>query len=483
VPAAAAPGDPAASDDGYVPDPRRWQALTVCLVVGFMTLLDVSIVNVALPSISSSLGAGDASLQWIVSGYALTFGLVLVPAGRLGDARGRRSAFLAGLVLFVVASLACGLAPSPGWLVAARLAQGLAGGLLTPQVSGLIQQLFRGAERAKAFGALGASIGVSTAVGPVVGGLLIAAAGEDLGWRLVFFVNLPVGALALVLALRLLPADPPGRRSYDTDPVGVLLLGSGVGALLLALIQGGLWPLYPLGTALLVGWVLWERQYVRTGEPLVDLVLFRRAGFSSGALVAVLFFAGFTGVFFIYSLHLQGEPGFGALATGTAVLPFAVGSAAAAAAGGPLVTRYGRPIVLAGLLLAVLGFAATWLAALLEPGRGLVWAAAVPLLVAGVGSGLVITPNITLTLSHVPVRTAGTAGGVLQTGQRLGSAAGIALTGSVFTGVLAGSPDGAAAFRAGLLVVTGLVAAATAVAVGVAVLDRRRSADQSAATA
>jgi len=460
-------------DDAYQPDPRRWQALAVCLVVGFMTLLDISIVNVALPSIASSLGAGDSALQWIVSGYALTFGLLLVPAGRFGDARGRRRAFLLGLVLFVLASLACGLAPSSGWLVGSRLLQGFAGGLLTPQVSGLIQQLFRGAERARAFAALGASIGLSTAVGPVVGGLLIAGAGEDLGWRLVFVVNLPIGVVALVLALRLLPADPGGSRGYDTDPMGVLLLGAGVGSLLLALIQGGLPWLYPVGVLLLATWVLWERRYARTGEPVVDLALFRRAGYSSGALIAILFFAGFTGSFFIYSLHLQGELGYGALGAGAAFLPFALGSAVAALAGGKLVTRLGRPVVVAGLVLALLGFAGTWVAAQLVPGRGLVWAAAVPLLVAGVGSGLVITPNITLTLSQVPVRNAGTAGGVLQTGQRIGAAAGIAVTGGVFTSMLADSGDSAAAFRAGLLVVTGLVAAALVASVVDAVRGRR----------
>lgn len=467
---APAPPD-TARDEAYAPDPRRWKALSVCLVVGFMTLLDVSIVNVALPSIASSLGAGDSALQWIVSGYALTFGLLLVPAGRFGDARGRKRAFLLGLVLFVVASAACGLAPSPGWLVGARLLQGFAGGLLTPQVSGLVQQLFRGAERARAFGALGASIGLSTAVGPVVGGLLIGAFGEQLGWRLVFFVNLPIGVAALLLAVRLLPSDLATGKGYDTDPVGVLLLGGGVGSLLLALISGRLPALYAVGPALLVGWVLWERHYGRTREPLVDLVLFRRAGYSSGALVAVLFFAGFTGLFFIYSLHLQGDLQYGALAAGTAFLPFALGSAVAAAAGGPLVTRYGRPVVVAGLLLSVAGFAGTWVAATAVPGRGLVHAAALPLLVAGVGSGLVITPNITLTLSQVPVSGAGTAGGVLQTGQRLGAAAGIAVTGSVFTGVLA-SADGAAALRAGLLVITGLVAAALLVAVLDAVRTR-----------
>ena len=380
-----------------VPDPRRWKALAVCLVVGFMTLLDVSIVNVALPSIASSLGAGESALQWVVSGYALSFGLLLVPAGRFGDARGRRRAFLLGLVLFVLSSVACGLAPdlrrgwSPPGCCRARPA-----GSSTPQVSGLLQQLFRGAERARAFGFLGASIGISTAVGPVLGGLLIAAAGEDLGWRLVFFVNVPVGALALVLALRLLPHDEPRPGGYDTDPVGVLLLGAGTGSLLYALISSGPVWLYGLGAVLLAAWVVHERRY--GGEPVVDLDLFRRPGYSSGALVAVLFFAGFTGVFFILSLHLQGELGLSALASGLAVLPFAVGSAAAAAAGGPLVTRYGRPVVVAGLVLSAAGFALTELASRLAEGDDLVLYAAAPLLIAGVGAGLVITPNITLTL-------------------------------------------------------------------------------------
>lgn len=463
--------DPASTptDDAYEPDPRRWRAFAVCLLVGFMSLLDVSIVNVALPSIGTSLDAGESALQWVVSGYALTFGLVLVPAGRFGDARGRRSAFLLGLVLFVLASLACGLATSPGVLVAARLVQGLAGGLLNPQVSGLVQQLFRGAERAKAFGLLGAVIGLSTAVGPMLGGLLIAAAGPELGWRLVFVVNLPVGVVAFVLAARLLPADPPGRRSYDTDPVGVLLLGGGLGCLLLAIVQADrrLLPLYPLGFVLLAAWVAWERRYARHHDPLVDLALFRRAGYSAGASVAVLFFAGFTGLFFIYALHLQQDLGLGALASGLAVLPFALGSAVAAAVGGRLVVRYGRPLVAAGLVLAAAGFAGTWLAAGLVPGRGIVWATAVPLLAAGIGSGLVITPNITLTLSQVPVAQAGTAGGVLQTGQRLGAAAGIAVTGAVFYA----AADGGRGLRAGLLVILGFVLASLAAAL----VDVRRS--------
>lgn len=143
------------------PDPRRWRALAVCLVTGFMSLLDVSIVNVALPSLREGVGASEADLQWVVSGYALAFGLVLIPSGRLGDARGRRKVFVAGVTLFTLSSLAAGLAPNAEVLVAARLLQGIGGGLLNPQVSALIQQLFRGSERARAFGMFGTTVGIS----------------------------------------------------------------------------------------------------------------------------------------------------------------------------------------------------------------------------------------------------------------------------------------------------------------------------------
>ncbi len=200
------------------PDPNRWRALSVTLVAGFMSLLDVSIVSVALPSIQQGLGTDPAAVQWVVSGYALTFGLALVPAGRLGDAIGRRTMVLAALTGFVVCSAAAGAAQSIGMLVAARLAQGVAAGALAPQNSALIQQLFRGAERGRAFGFFGATIGISTAAGPVVGGLILALAGGPGGWRWIFFVNVPIGILALVLAARLLPRGTPGSGVTSTSP-------------------------------------------------------------------------------------------------------------------------------------------------------------------------------------------------------------------------------------------------------------------------
>lgn len=313
---------------------RRWRALSVCLVSAFMTLLDVSIVNVALPSIRAGLDASPAELQWIVSGYALTFGLVLVPAGRLGDARSRRAVFMTGLALFTVASAAAGMAPTVLFLLLARLVQGVASGILNPQVAGLIQQLFQGAERGRAFGALGAVIGIATAVGPLLGGALIALSGPEEGWRWVFYVNIPVGVAALLLAWRLLPAPVYGERQ-GLDPLGVLLLGAGVFCVLLPLVQEQQWRtdlkwLLVLGGAVLIAlFALWER---RAGAPMVDLALFRLRSYTLGAAIALLFFAGFTAVFFIFTLYLQNGLGYSALGAGLAITPFAVGSGAASAA-------------------------------------------------------------------------------------------------------------------------------------------------------
>lgn len=261
--------DPAVADaDTDEPDPRRWLALAICLVGGFMTLLDVSIVNVALPSIQTGLKASQDQLQWIISGYALTFGLLLVPAGRLGDARGRRFMFMLALILFTASSALCGAAQSSTWLVAARLMQGLAGGLLTPQISALIQQLFQGRERGKAFGIFGSVIGVSTAIGPVLGGVLIQAFGRNEGWRWVFYVNLPIGLIALPLAMKFLPAPSKEQREgkHDFDPVGVVLLGVGVVLLLLPFVQEQQWRAAPSGCSCRWRWPCWAHSFGGNGS-------------------------------------------------------------------------------------------------------------------------------------------------------------------------------------------------------------------------
>ncbi|MFF7982493.1 MFS transporter [Streptomyces sp. NPDC007901] len=452
---------------------RRWRALGVCLTAGFISLLDTSIVNVALPSMEHRLGATEAAQSWVVSGYALAFGLALVPAGRLGDMRGRRQSFLFGLAVFTLASAACGLAASPDWLVLFRLVQGAAAGMVAPQTSGLIQQMFQGDERAKAFGLLGSVIGVSTAVGPLAGGLIIDAVGTDDGWRWVFFVNLPIGVVAFAAGLRLLPRFPgtAGRRERF-DPVGVLLLGCGVLALMLPLVQEQQWTgrekwaLLPVGALLLGLFWVWERRQGRLGRaPLVDLNLFSLRSFTLGSLISLSYFAGFTTVFFVMALFLQNAAGYSALAAGVTVLPFAVASAVGAALGGRLVVRHGRKLVVIGLSGVALGLLGIVAVVRLVPMESLGWATVVPMIIGGLGSGVTVSPNTTLTLTRVPVKRAGAAGGVLQTGQRVGSAAGIAVVGSVYFAHLANRGPAAEALQLGLLTSVGFILVALCLAV------------------
>ncbi|WP_307849430.1 MFS transporter [Qaidamihabitans albus] len=465
----------------HEPDPRRWRALAVTLTAGFMSLLDVSIVNVALPSIQRGLGASVSGAQWVVSGYALTFGLVLVSGGRLGDALGRRRMFLVALSAFVLTSALAGAAVNEAMLVAARLLQGMAAGLLTPQNTGLVQELFRGAERGRAFGMFGATVGISTAVGPVLGGLIIKAFGEENGWRWVFFVNVPIGAVALVLAARLLPGAAPRKRPLrkELDFVGSLLLGLAVLGVLLPLVeseQGGLsrlWWLFPPAIVFGAAFVRWERRMVRRRRaPLLDTRLFTETpGFATGASIATVYFCGFTGIWLVFAMFFQQGLGYTPLQSGLAVTPFALGSAISAVIAGRLVARWGRRITVAGLCLVALGLGAVATVVLFVPAGNIGFAVAGPLLVAGVGGGMVISPNTTLTLNRVPTRMAGVAGGALQTGQRIGTAIGVAVLASVFHARVAGAAqDYRAALSLAMLCSVGFVA----VALVLAAQDARR---------
>jgi EmrB/QacA subfamily drug resistance transporter len=470
----------AASPNGYTPDPRRWRALWVTLTAGFMSLLDVSIVAVALPSIREGLGTSPAEVQWVVSGYALTFGLALVPAGRLGDAFGRRRMFLAALAGFVLCSAAAGAAQSAGMLVAARLAQGVAAGALAPQNSALIQQLFRGTERGRAFGFFGATVGISTAVGPVLGGLIIALAGGPGGWRWIFYVNVPIGIVALVLAARLLPRGATGRRGH-VDLLGVGLLGGGVLSLMLPLVQaesggmGRLWWLFVVGVVLLVAFALWERRVVdRGGDPLVDPRLITQTpGYATGAALGAVYFVGFSGIWLVFALYFQTGLGWTPLQSGLAVTPFALGSATSAVLGGQLIDRFGRRLTVVGLTGVLIGVGAAAVVLRLVPPDVAGWAVAPALLVGGIGGGLVISPNVTMTLRAVPVRMAGSAGGALQTGQRFGAAIGTATLPGLFYLVLGATGND---FQAAVSVALAAAAVGVAAALMIGVTEWRREA-------
>jgi EmrB/QacA subfamily drug resistance transporter len=480
------PDDERDAPDEYTPDPRRWRALWVTLTAGFMSLLDVSIVAVALPSLREGLGASPAAVQWVVSGYALTFGLALVPAGRLGDAYGRRRLFLVALTAFVACSAAAGAAPSVGLLVAARLAQGLAAGTLAPQNSALIQQLFRGEERGRAFGIFGATVGISTAAGPVLGGLILALAGGPGGWRWIFFVNVPIGIVALVLAARLLPRGTSRIRGH-VDVLGVALLGGGVLSVMLPLVEaesGGLrrlWWLFAVGAALIVAFVRWERRVMsRGGDPLLDLrLLTQTPGYATGAALGTVYFVGFSGIWLVFALFFQTGLGWTPLQSGLAVTPFSLGSAVSAVFGGRLVERLGRRLTVVGLVGVLLGIGAAALVLRLVPPGAVGWAVAPALLFGGLGGGLVISPNITMTLREVPVEMAGSAGGALQTGQRFGAAIGTATLPGLFYLVLASTGND---FRAAVAVALAVAVVGVAVTLVIAALDWRREvrADRSA---
>ena len=465
------------------PDPARWRILGVTLAVGFMSLLDVTIVNVALPSMRSGLGTSTGTIQWVVSGYALAFGLTLVSGGRLGDAYGRRRLMLVGLTGFIVASACAGLAPGVGLVIAARLVQGAAAGLLTPQSSGLIQQLFRGEERGRAFGLFGMTVALSSALGPILGGLIIGLAGEENGWRWIFLVNLPIGLVALVAIARLVPAgtgaggaaDAAGGDRPRLDVRGALLLGGGVFCLLYPIVSlegGARVPLVLLAATppLLWSFVRWELSLTRRGgQPLLDIGLLRALpGYANGLAVGTLYFSGFTGIFLVLSVFLQDGRDFSPLQTGLLLTPFALGAAVSAPFAGRLVSRIHRRLTVGALLMMMSGVLAV---ALLVPDRspvGLVWVLVLGMLVAGIGGGGVISPNFTLTLAEVPPRMGGAAGAALQTGQRIGSSLGAALLVTVYELV----DDSAAGDRA-LQAALGVSLVVLATALGMAVRSLR----------
>ena len=427
---------------------RAWQALGVLLIGMFMSLLDATIVNVALPTIRTSLSANEATLSWIISGYALAFGLVLIPAGRLGDRFGHKWIFVAGLALFTVASLACGLAQDSTQLVIARVIQGLAGGIYLPAVTAFIQLLFTGKTRGSAFAIMGAVIGVSSALGPIVGGLLIQAFGEKEGWRYVFDVNVPIGIIALVAAVALLPkgaASASARASGGVDWIGLGLLAGGLVAILVPLIEGQTlgWPLWTYlliagGVVLIVLFALWEISYTKRGRsPLVPPHLYSHPAFTGGTILALVYFAAFTSIFFSISILWQSGLGHTALESGFVSIPFAVGSILGASQSSRLAPILGRKVLVIGVGMLTVGLVAVWLVLLLVPAADLVnWDLLGPLLVAGLGSGLFIAPNAQFIVATVDPQEAGAASGVVGTMQRLGSAVGIAVIGSVFFGAL-----------------------------------------------
>ncbi len=480
---------------------HRHKILLVMMVPIAMALMAISSINVALPTIEQGLGATSTDLQWALSGYALAFGIMLIPAGRLGDSLGRSMLFTIGLAVFTLASLACGLAPSPTALNVARLVQGVGAAIYNPQVMGMIQQMFTGRGRAKAFALLGMVVSVSVAVGPILAGSMIAWLGPQNGWRASFLINTPLGLAGVVLALLWLPFGRERRRwrrsrqlraaaargehvdaqreHLDLDPFGALLLAVAVLCVMFPFTAHGsalVWLLAPLGLALVVAWVAWERTYRARGhQPMVDLSLFSYASFSYGTAVTGTFFVGSTSIFVIAALFVQQGLGHGPLEAGLITVPNAVLSAYAAAWSGRHTYEHGRRIVVGGILvIAASCLAAVGVAWLVVTQGASFWWLAVPWAVAGLGQGSLGAANQTMTLQDVPATVGGTAGGVMSTSQRIGTAIGNAMITSIFFGTAA-SAGYLPAFRDAYLTIAAVMLVAVVLAVRDLRVARRRS--------
>lgn len=421
---------------------QRWRAFWVCVSVAALTILDLSKVNVALPSIEQSLGAGSTELQLIVSGYVLLFGLALVPFGRLGDQRSRRVMFVIGLSLFLVTSVVCAVAPTTEVLLVGRLLQGLAAGIQMPQVLGTIQQLFVGRERGRAFGLFGATIGIATAFGPTLGGLMIAVGGAQDGWRWIFWMNVPLCLLVLAGVIWLLPRTrhrAPGR--LQLDPVGLVLFGIMIVTLMWPFLfttgspddDPRRWWTLVLFVVFATAFTWWERRYAASGKaPLVPFSLFSISSFRNGTLVVTAYFTAIPAMFLLTTLFLQLGVGLEPVYAGMVSIGFAVASAVAAWYGGNLVSRLGRPLVVWGLVIVLVSVVVLAVVAYTVPAEIVAYAMAAVMLVAGAGAGLVVAPNQTLTLADIPTRDGGLAGSVGQLGQRVGTAVGTAVGLSLF---------------------------------------------------
>ncbi|MFJ5552718.1 MFS transporter [Streptomyces sp. NPDC093225] len=409
-------------------------------VAALMDLLDVTIVNVAVPSIGRDLGASETALQWTVSAYLLGFAAVLIVSGHLGDRYGRRTLFLAGTAGFGLASLGCGTAQSPGQLIAARAVQGVMAAVLMPQVLGSFRTLFHGKERGAVFGMYGAVAGFASAVGLLLGGLLTDADLFGWGWRSVFLVNVPVALATLVAAVVLVPATRE-RGSGRPDVLGSLVLAGGLVAVVLPLVQGHAngWPLWGwvclgTGVAAVAGLgVLEARRRSTATVPLLPARAFRLGAFSFGVGVQLLFSVGLQGFFLAFAIWLQGAQGYTPLQAGVLTVAFSVGGFLTAPAADGLAVRFGRRVLAAGALMMAGGFGWVWSAVHSAPAAHAgAWPLVPGLVLAGAGLGFLVVPLVNVVLSAVPAEIAGGASGIFATAQQFGGALGAAVIGTVF---------------------------------------------------
>jgi EmrB/QacA subfamily drug resistance transporter len=411
---------------------RAWASLAVCCAAQFMVVLDVSIVNVALPAMRSGLGLSQAGQQWVVNAYTLTFAGLLLLGGRAADIFGRRRVFMAGLGAFTVCSLFGGLAQSGAWLIAARAAQGAGGAVLAPATLSLLTTTFvEPSERRKALGAWSATAASGAAVGVLLGGVLT----DLLGWRSVLFVNVPIGVALMVGTMFALPAARQGGERRRLDVAGALTATAGLSALVYGVVNTGSHPWGSTGTVagLAAAGVLLAAFAVIEGrlatDPLVPLGIFRLRSLSAANAVAMTVGAGLFGMYFFLSLYLQQVNGYSPLEAGLAFLPSGLAVFAGALSAARLVARVGaRRQLVGGLVIAAGGL--FWLSGA-APGSGYFSQVLGPAVLVGLGFGLSFVPMTMSAMAGVPARDAGLASGILNTSRQVGGAVGLAVLATI----------------------------------------------------
>ncbi|MHB8588991.1 MAG: DHA2 family efflux MFS transporter permease subunit [Candidatus Dormibacteraceae bacterium] len=416
-----------------------WLVLVVLTTGFFMILLDTTIVNVAIPAMSAGLSTTLDQILWVLNAYILVFAVLLITAGRLGDLYGQRTLFAIGLFVFTLASALCGLSQNVSELIAARILQGVGGALLTPQTLSILTTLFPPERRGAAFGVWGGVAGLATLAGPTIGGAIITY----IGWRWIFFINVPIGIAALVATFAIIPDLRPGRH-HGWDIIGVLLATAGLFGIVFGLIEGQRYnwaefaygvtipEIIIAGVALIVVFIIWER-FQR--EPLVPLSLFAESNFAVAIWIAAAISFGMLSLFLPITIYLQSVRGFSALTAGLTLAPMSLTSMVFAPFAGRLADRIGAKYILTtGISLFTIGFGtlaivagpdSTWLTFLL------------PAIIAGAGMGMTFAPMTTVAMRNISPRVAGAASGVLNTTRQLGAAIGSAVVGAILQNHLA----------------------------------------------
>jgi EmrB/QacA subfamily drug resistance transporter len=409
----------------------------------FMTILDFSIVNVAIPSMQTKLHASAAEIQFVVAGYGLTYGAGLITGGRLGDRFGRRRVYMIGLFAFVLASAACGFAPNAVSLVVGRLVQGAAASLLFPQVLSILNVTYTGPARARAFNWYGLVLGTAWVGGQVLGGVLIKANLFNQDWRTCFLINLPLGA-ATLLVTRFSVTESKSATARRLDLRGVALVTVGLVLLVYPLIEGReagwpLWAFISMVVSLPVLWLFlrWQSTLsAQGGTPLVEPTLLRSRSFLLGISTVFATYASMASFFLVFAVYIQEGEGYDALGSGVAFLPLGITFFVVSLQGKRIAARLGHYSISAGAVVLAVGEVVLGIVALALGGKVNAWELAGPLAVVGIGMGMVLAPLISRALSGVDPNHAGSAAGMLSTMQQVGNSVGVALIGVIFYGLV-----------------------------------------------